>query len=94
MAGAIDWLPRIVGDHSQLPMTLAIRDGVISGLLVIGQNPAVGGHNARYGAARAGELDWLVVRDIDESETASFWYKGPPVQDGELSPKTSPPKSS
>ena len=26
------------------------------------------------------ELDWLVVRDTDESETASFWYKGQPVQ--------------
>jgi hypothetical protein len=25
------WLPRIVGDHSQLPMTLAMRDGVIRG---------------------------------------------------------------
>src|SRR5580704_19743962 len=26
------WLPRIVGDHSQLPMTLATRDGVIRGI--------------------------------------------------------------
>ena len=28
-------------------MTLAIRDGVIRGMFVIGQNPAVGGHNAQ-----------------------------------------------
>jgi hypothetical protein len=51
------WLPRIVGDHSQLPMTLAIRDGVIRGMFVIGQNPAVGGHNAamvQRGLAAAG----------------------------------------
>jgi formate dehydrogenase major subunit len=40
------WLPRIVGDHSQLPMTLATRDGVIRGMFMLGQNPAVGGHNA------------------------------------------------
>ena len=26
--GALSWLPKIVGDHSQLPMTLAMRDGV------------------------------------------------------------------
>ena len=26
-----EWLPKIVGDHSQLPMTLAMRDGVIRG---------------------------------------------------------------
>src|SRR5689334_13788481 len=81
------WLPRIVGDHSQLPMTLAIRDGLIRGMLVIGQNPAVGGHNASMVQRGLAELEWLVVRDTDESETASFWYKGRPVQDGELTPK-------
>ena len=38
-------IPKIVGDHSQLPMTLAIKDGTIRGLFVLGQNPVVGGHN-------------------------------------------------
>ncbi len=80
------WLPRIVGDHSQLPMTLAIRDGVIRGMLVIGQNPAVGGHNVRMVQRGLAELEWLVVRDTVESETASFWYAGRPVQDGDLAP--------
>jgi hypothetical protein len=37
------WVPRIVGDHSQLPMTLAMRDGVIRGKFMLGQKPAVGG---------------------------------------------------
>ena len=40
------WIPRIVGDHSQLPMTLAIADGVIRGLFVLGQNPVIGGSNS------------------------------------------------
>ena len=80
------WLPKIVGDHSQLPMSLAIRDGVMRGLFVIGQNPAVGGHNALMVQRGLAELEWLVVRDTVESETASFWYAGRPVQDGELSP--------
>ena len=82
-----DWLPKIVGDHSQLPMTLAIRDGVIRGMLVMGQNPAVGGHNARLVQRGLAELEWLVVRDTDESETASFWYRGRPVEDGEIAPE-------
>jgi formate dehydrogenase major subunit len=82
-----EWLPRIVGDHSQLPMTLAVRDGVIRGLFVIGQNPAVGGHNANMVQRGLAELEWLVVRDTVESETASFWYKGNPVRAGDLAPK-------
>ena len=82
-----DWLPRIVGDHSQLPMTLAIRDGVIRGLFLLGQNPAVGGHNAALVQRGLAELDWLVVRDTGETETASFWYKGRPVREGEIRPQ-------
>ena len=81
------WVPRIVGDHSQLPMTLAMRDGVIRGMFMLGQNPAVGGHNAALVHRGLAELDWLVVRDMTETETASFWYAGRPVRDGELHPR-------
>jgi formate dehydrogenase major subunit len=80
-----EWLPKNVGDHSQLPMTLAMRDGLIRGLFVLGQNPAVGGSNANQvvqeGLAR---LDWLVVRDFAETETASFWHAGQAVREGRL----------
>jgi len=81
------WVPRIVGDHSQLPMTLATRDGVIRGMFMLGQNPAVGGHNAALVQRGLAELDWLVVRDMTETETVSFWYEGRPVRDGELKPR-------
>jgi formate dehydrogenase major subunit len=82
------WLPKIVGDHSQLPMSLAIRDGLIRGLLVLGQNPAVGGHNSNRVVQRGlANLDWLVVRDFAETETASFWHDGHPVRSGELRPQ-------
>ncbi len=67
-------------------MTLAMRDGTIRGMFVIGQNPAVGGHNAYMVQRGLAELEWLVVRDTDESETASFWYAGRPVRDGEIAP--------
>lgn len=82
-----DWLPRIVGDHSQLPMTLAIRDGLIKGLFVMGQNPVVGSSNSRLVQRGLANLDWMVVRDFAETETASFWYAGHPVRDGEIRPE-------
>ena len=82
-----DHLPLIDRDYSQLPMLLSIADREIKGFIVLGQNPAVGGHNAglvRKGLAR---LDWMVVRDGYETETASFWYASPEVQAGELDPR-------
>jgi formate dehydrogenase major subunit len=75
------WLPRIVGDHSQLPMTLAIKDRIIRGLFLLGQNPAVGGSNARLVQHALPHLEWLVVRDTGENETAAFW------RDGEIPPQ-------
>jgi formate dehydrogenase major subunit len=81
------WLPRIVGDHSQLPMTLAISDGVIRGLFVLGQNPVIGGSNSALIQRGFANLDWLVVRDFTETETASFWYAGAPVKSGEMRPQ-------
>jgi formate dehydrogenase major subunit len=82
-----DWVPKITGDHSQLPMTLAIRDGSIRGLLLIGQNPVVGGHNSRLVRQALPNLEWMVVREIFENETASYWYKSPEIERGELRPQ-------
>jgi len=87
-AFAFDHLPRISGDHSQLPMTLAIADGRIKGLFVMGQNPAVGGTNTRLVRRALASLQWMVVRDPYESETAAFWYASPEVRRGELDPRT------
>ena len=81
------WLPKIVGDHSQLPMTLAISDGTIRGLLLMGQNPLVGGHNTRMITHGLARLEWMVIRESFENETASFWYKSPEVERGELRPE-------
>jgi formate dehydrogenase major subunit len=81
-------LPQITGDHSQLPMTLAMADGRIRGLFVMGQNPATGGHNTRLVRRALANLDWLVVRDFFETDTAAFWYASPEVERGELAPAT------
>ncbi len=77
----------MTGDHSQLPTTLATNDGVIKGMFVFGQNPVVGGVNSDLVERGLSELEWLVVRDSFETETASFWKKGRLVQRGEIRPQ-------
>jgi formate dehydrogenase major subunit len=81
-----DWIPKITGDHSQEPMMLAIRAGVIRGLLLIGQNPVIGGHNTHMIRQALPNLEWMVVREMFENETASYWYKSPEVARGQLRP--------
>src|SRR3954452_1971860 len=82
-----NWLPRISGDHSHQGYWLEMADGRIEGLFVFGQNPAVGAPNARLERRALANLDWLVVRDLVEIETASFWYDSPEVERGELRPE-------
>jgi formate dehydrogenase major subunit len=81
-----DCLPKMTGDHSQLPITLATVDGVVKGTFVFGQNPVVGSVNSDLIERGLAQLEWLVVRDSFETETASFWKKGRLVQRGELKP--------
>jgi formate dehydrogenase major subunit len=83
-----NWLPRVTGDHSHFGYWLDMADGKLEGLFVIGQNPAVGASNGRLERKALAKLKWLVVRDMVETETASFWYASPEVKRGELSPET------
>jgi formate dehydrogenase major subunit len=62
-------------------------DGKMEGLFVMGQNPAVGASNGRLERTALTKLKWLVVRDMVETETASFWLDSPEVQRGELKPE-------
>jgi formate dehydrogenase major subunit len=79
-----DWgyqfLPKNVGDHSHIPMFIAMNQGVVKGFMAMGQNPAVGGQNATYQRAGLAKLQWMVVRDLFLTETAEFW-KAPDVTD-------------
>ena len=83
-----DWLPRVTGDHSHFGYWLDMADGKMEGLFVMGQNPAVGAPNGRLQRKAHGKLKWLVVRDMVETETASFWKDSPEVERGELEPET------
>lgn len=79
-----DYHPKITGDHSHLPMFVDMAEGRIKGFFVMGQNPAVGGQNARFQRKALARLDWMVVRDLFETETAAFWRNSPEVNSGEL----------
>jgi formate dehydrogenase major subunit len=79
-----DWLPRITGDHSTYQTTLAMRDGKVKGFFLLGENPAVGSAHAKLHRLALAQLDWLVVRDLQEIESASFWRDAPEIEMGEL----------
>jgi formate dehydrogenase major subunit len=83
-----DCIPRVTGDHSEYGYWLDMMDGKLEGLFVMGQNPAVGAANGRLERKALAKLKWLVVRDMVETETASFWRNSPEVERGELSPET------
>jgi len=80
-------LPRVDGDHSHYPMLLRMIDGRCKGLVVAGQNPVVGSANATLVRKALRSLDWLVVRDLAEVETATFWYDSPEIEAGEVRPR-------
>ncbi len=84
---AYDYLPKNIGDHSHMPMFVEMSKGTIKGLFAMGQNPAVGGQNASFQRQALARLDWLVVRDLYETETASFWKDSPEVKNGTLKPE-------
>jgi formate dehydrogenase major subunit len=80
-----DWHPKILGDHSHLPMFVAMADGRVKGMLCIGQNPATS-LNARFERAALARLEWLVVKDNWLHETATFWKNAPEVKAGQVNP--------
>jgi formate dehydrogenase major subunit len=86
-----DWLfeklPRIDNDNSVYWTTMQMLDGKVKGYIVAGENPAVGNSNSKAWRLASSKLDWLVVRDVVEIETAAFWYDSPEVESEELSPE-------
>jgi formate dehydrogenase major subunit len=80
-------LPRIDGDHSSYSTMVGMHEGRVDGFFVMGENPAVGSANARLNRLAMSQLKWLVVRDFQEIETASWWYRGPEVETGEMRPE-------
>lgn len=77
-------LPRLTGDHNTFQTVIDQIEGKCKGYFVVGENPAVGTANARQQRLGLANLDWLVVRDLNLIETATFWQDGPEIQTEEL----------
>jgi formate dehydrogenase major subunit len=79
-----DHLPRISGDHSTYTTVKAMIEGRCKGYFLVGENPAVGSANGKMQRLGMANLDWLVVRDLQMIESATFWKDGPEIETGEL----------
>lgn len=78
------YLPRIDDDNSNYWTVQQMLQGRVKGYIVAGENPAVGSANGKANRLGLAKLDWLVVRDLVEIETAAFWYDSPEIESGEL----------
>ncbi|RBY87413.1 formate dehydrogenase [Blastococcus sp. TF02A-26] len=83
-----DWIPKINGDHSSYRTIADMIEGKVSGYFLVGENPTVGHPNGRMNRFGLANLDWLVVRDLQMIESATFWNESPEVETGELAPET------
>ena len=82
-----DHLPRIDADHGTYRTVVDMLEGNengAKGYFLVGQNPAVGSANARLQRLAMANLEWLVVRDMQMIESATFWKDGPEIETGEL----------
>lgn len=71
-----DWLPKHDGkNRSFMSLINFMNEGEIKGCFVTGQNPAVGGPSTVQANKALESLEWLVVYDVFEIETAAFWKR-------------------
>ncbi len=79
---AWEYLPKIGGNYSFVNLFEAMNAGTIKGLLCWGMNPAVSGPSSGVVREALQKLDWAVVVDLYETETAALW-KAPGVDPSE-----------
>jgi len=77
-------LPKLTGNHSHFSTMMRALDGGLEGLFLMGQNPAVGSQHSGLQRRALASLKWLVVRELSEIESATFWRDAPEVRSGEL----------
>ncbi len=67
------YLPRRGGNYSWMNLFEAMHAATIKGLICWAINPAVSGVNSTYTREALEKLDWMVVIDLFETETAAVW---------------------
>lgn len=77
---AFNYLPKVTAghDYTHIGTFEAMAQGVVKGMMAWGQNPAVGGPDSQGERHAMDNLDWLVVTDLFETETAAFWKRPDP----------------
>ena len=71
-----DWLPKIPengDDFTTMGTFHRMDEGTMKGYFAWGQNPVHSDPNAKFSRNAMCKLDWLVVADWFETETATFW---------------------
>ena len=81
---AYDYLPRLTGAHGTYQTVTAMLDDKVEGYFLLGQNPAVGSANGRQQRFGLSHLKWLVVRELNLIESATWWKDSPEIASGEL----------
>src|SRR5207249_9914364 len=64
-------LPRIDADHGTYRTALGMLSGEVKGYFLAGENPVVGSANGGLHREAMKRLEWLVIRDLFEIESAS-----------------------
>ena len=81
---AFDYLPRLNGPHGTYQTVMRMLRDQVDGYFILGQNPAVGSANGKMQRLGMSHLKWLVVRDYNMIESATWWKDGPEIKSGEL----------
>jgi len=81
---AYHYLPRLTGPHGTYQAVTGMLADEVEGYFLLGQNPAVGSANGRQQRRGMSHLKWLVVRDLNLIESATWWKDGPEIASGEL----------
>ncbi len=82
-----DYLPRLTGDHGTYQTVMDMIADTVEGYMLLGQNPAVGSAHGKLQRLGMAHLKWLVVRDLNMIDSATFWKDGPEIETGELRTK-------
>jgi len=74
---AYDYMGKVesAANHYWIKMFEDMHAGKIRGAWLLGQNPAVGGPNARFEREALEQLDWMVIQEIFQTETVAFWQE-------------------
>ncbi len=72
---AYDYMPKreSADAYSHQHFHVAMLKGTVKGFIVMGQNPAVDSPNAKMSRQALRNLEWLVVVDLFETDTAAVW---------------------